>query len=242
MSSAPDFLSAADKFSDPVLIRLCRQCSHWVAKVSSGGFLFFWPFCFWCLVFFFLKSNFGSEGRERGSSSVARVLSLLPLSPWYACMMHTRANVVHGVNVGKYRRGIVHVEPSSVFQVPFKHDSLLVDRKESKLTKAEKREAKKGALSVSFLELLEYKRQTYSEYCLIKKNQHSSNYLTSGVLSVESKLMTCWFDGQAKDFIWVISDLVSFYQPRGETCSKPQTVRQELKYWAVGFPLWMVTL
>lgn len=30
------------------------------------------------------------------------------------------------------------------FQVPFKHDSLLVDRKEMKLTKAEKREAKRG--------------------------------------------------------------------------------------------------
>ena len=29
-------------------------------------------------------------------------------------------------------------------QVPFKHDSLLVDKKELKLTKAEKREAKRG--------------------------------------------------------------------------------------------------
>jgi len=31
-----------------------------------------------------------------------------------------------------------------VVQVPFKHDSLLVDKKELKLTKAEKREAKRG--------------------------------------------------------------------------------------------------
>ena len=32
----------------------------------------------------------------------------------------------------------------SVLQIPFKHDSLLVDKKELKLTKAEKREAKRG--------------------------------------------------------------------------------------------------
>ena len=33
-------------------------------------------------------------------------------------------------------------------QVPFKHDSLLVDKKELKLTKAEKREAKRGKRSI----------------------------------------------------------------------------------------------
>lgn len=60
VSPASDLSAAADQFNDPVLVRLCRQCSQWMSKV------------------------------------------------------------------------------------PFKHDSLLVDKKELKLTKAEKREAKRG--------------------------------------------------------------------------------------------------
>ena len=40
-----------------------------------------------------------------------------------------------------------------VLQVPFKHDSLLVDKKELKLTKAEKREAKRG-LYLSFVTMV----------------------------------------------------------------------------------------
>lgn len=59
-SPAPDLAAAADQFSDPVLVRLCRQSTPWISKV------------------------------------------------------------------------------------PFKHDSLLVDKKELKLTRAEKREAKRG--------------------------------------------------------------------------------------------------
>ena len=40
---------------------------------------------------------------------------------------------------------------SVTLQIPFKHDSLLVDKKELKLTKAEKREAKRGIKQCSLL-------------------------------------------------------------------------------------------
>ena len=34
VSPAADLTAAADQFSDPVLVRLCRQCSQWISKVS----------------------------------------------------------------------------------------------------------------------------------------------------------------------------------------------------------------
>ena len=46
-------------------------------------------------------------------------------------------------------------------QVPFKHDSLLVDKKELKLTKAEKREAKRG------------KRPILISFCVLSFNREA---------------------------------------------------------------------
>ena len=34
MSPAPDLAAAADQFNDPVLVRLCRQSTPWISKVS----------------------------------------------------------------------------------------------------------------------------------------------------------------------------------------------------------------